>query len=324
MKDIIAWLNDALSTKGIVSNMSHYKASNREICATDGRLLACHPWPYDGAFMVPGAEFEKVLNRLPGQPKLTLNKDSVTLSSGRFRGTLEVLPLSDWDTAWAIGDAVEWQPIPKGLPGLLKVLRGFISDNAVQQWSLCIALEDGWAYATNNVAIAGAPCKGLEGTKALLPIWAIDFLMGRLEGLESWVWNPNYCAFRWKNGAWMRAQLIVGQFPEKAAQLIRDSHNEQPTQEITKEFRAAFERVAELAEDTVALYADRIESKFGKAVVEDGLECEVPANSEFSLWGAKFLLPALQVAQYWSPGAWPGAAPFKGPVVSGYVIGRRA
>lgn len=323
MKDIITWLNDALSTKGIVASMSHYKVSGQQICASDGRLLACHPWPYGGPFMVPGDEFEKVLNRLPGEPKLTVNEDSITLSSGRFRGTVETLPLEAWDY-WDAEDAIDWTPMPKGLPGLLRALRGFISDNAVQQWSLCIALEDGWAYSTNNVAIAGAPCKGLEGTKALLPIWAVDFLLSRLEGLESWVWTDKFCAFRWKNGAWLRAQLIVGQFPEKAASLIRESYQEKPTQRITKEFRTAFERVAELAEDTVALYADRIESRFGKATIQDGLECEVPANSDYSLWGAKFLLPALQAAEYWSPSAWPGAAPFKGPVVSGYVVGRRA
>lgn len=321
MKDCIGWLNAAICVKGITGGMNHYRVTQGEIRATDGRITAGYPWPYGGDFLVPGEEFEKVLNRMPTEPTLSVSAGRLTLRSGRFRGTVEILPPSEWNYPGC--EDAEWLPIPKQLIELLKVLKDFISDNAVQQWALCVALQDGWAFSTNNIAIAGAPCEGLGTIRALLPIWAIEFLTGRATDLTHWCWTNHYCGFRWKNGAWMRSQLIVGEFPAKAASLVQQAFKEKPSQKITKEFRIAFERVAELAEDTIAVYADRIESQFGKATVEDGITCEVPQEGDHSLWGAKYLLPALRVADSWSPGQWPNPVCFRGSLVSGYVVGRR-
>lgn len=323
MREIISWLNDALASKELVAGMNYYRAANGEIKATDGRITAAHPWPYKGEFLVPGEEFEKILSRCPNEPSLTvISPTELKLHSGRFHGTIKTLvPLQHWDYP-GIDDA-EWKPIPAQLIEVLKALRPFVSDNAVQNWALSVALQDGWAYATNNVAIGGAKCKGLNGVHALLPVWAIDFIINRTEALNHWCWTDNYVAFKWSNGAWMRSQLLVGTFPEKAMELVREAQKEKPTQVITDEFRNAFRQVAELAADTISIYPDRIESKFGKAVIVDGAESEVPEGVPCSIWGAKFLLPAIEVADSWSPAMWPKPAPFKGPLVSGYVVGRR-
>ena len=322
MHKTIRWLNEALSAKDLVTGMTYYRVKDKEIKATDGRLTASHPWPFGGEFLAPGAEFEKILRRMDGEPKIEIAENAIKLRCGRNSGTIQTLPLSEWDYPGV--EAAKWLPMPADLPQVLKALRPFISDNASQAWALCVALESGWAYATNNIALAGARCQDLGAIKALLPVWAIDFVLGRAEGLTHWSWSPNYVAFKWGNGAWMRSQLTIGQFPEKAAALVREAINEKPTQIVTDEFRTAFRQCAELTEDTVALYADHIESKFGKAEFAAGATCEVPEGSEFSLWGAKFLLPALDAATSWSPSVWPKPAPFKGPVVSGYVVGRKA
>lgn len=322
MQNIIAWINEALASKDIVTGMNYYRVKAKEIKATDGRLTAAYPWPYDGEFLVPGVEFEKILRRMPTSPTITIDEQSVKLRCGKLSGTIQTLPLTEWDYPGV--DDIKWLPLPSGLMQVLKTLRPFVSDNASQSWALCIALEAGWGYATNNIALAGAACPSVGAIKALLPVWAVDFILGRTEGLTQWAWSDSFVAFRWGNGAWMRSQLVVGQFPEKATSLVRDAVNEKTSQKITDEFRTAFRACAELAEDTVALYVDRIVSKFGKAEFDVGAICEVPPNSEFSLWGAKFLLPALEAADSWSPGVWPKPAPFKGPIVSGYVVGRKA
>lgn len=325
MKTSLKWLNEALSSKDLVTGMTHYRVQAGTIRATDGRITASHPWPSTKEeFLVPGQEFEKVLGRMPDNqsPTIAVGEDNIKVKSGRFSGTIRTMPLTEWNYPGV--DDAKWAKVPTGLLDLLEALRPFISDNAVQQWALCVALENGWAYATNNVAIAGAPCAGLKGISALLPVWAVDFVLGRRHDLLEWAWTENYVAFRWKNKAWMRSQLIVGKFHERAAQLVQAAFKEKPSQKISPEFRAAFERVAELAEDTVTVYADRVVSNFGKAIIEDGIKCQVPKEIGHSLWGAKFLLPALTAADAWSPGVWPEPAPFKGPIVSGYVVGRRA
>ena len=207
----------------------------------------------------------------------------------------------------------------------MKALRPFVAEDAnLPAWARSIALENGWAFATNNIVIAGAPCSELGECKLLLFSRAVDFLLNRLEGLESWTWDDNFVAFRWGNGAWMRTQLIVGQFPEKAIELVHSAGREKTTQPITSDFLEALDRVANLASDTVLIYADRIEAAFNKAVVEEGVKSKTPKGAECSIWGARFLLPALQAAESWSPDRWPERVPFKGSIVSGYMVGRRA
>lgn len=121
----------------------------------------------------------------------------------------------------------------------------------------------------------------------------------------------------------MRAQLVIGRFPEKAADMVRQAYDSEPTQEITEDFKVAFEHVAALAEDTIKIYADRIESKFKRSVIEAAVSCEVPQGKECSIWGARFLVPVIAQASHWSPGLWPQPSPFRGPHCAGFVIGRR-
>jgi hypothetical protein len=179
------------------------------------------------------------------------------------------------------------------------------------------------------------------GVQALLPSYAVDFLLRRVDGLESWAWSENYVAFKWASGAWVRSQLVIGRFPERAASLVREAYDAQPSQEITDDFRAAFADVAGLAEDTIRIFSNRMESKFKKSMVMAPCECEVPPAQEItvidsrgqqvkqaqgggvSIWGAAILAPVIAQATHWQPSAWPKPAPFRGDNVAGFVVGRK-
>ncbi len=323
MKDVIKWLNAAIASgKETGGGMTYYKINEKTISASDGKLTACYPWKWGGKFFVPGKEFEKVLNRLPGEPQIVESDGAIKLKSGRFSGTIETMKLTEWDYP-GVANA-KWQKLPKGFVDLLTVLRPFISEEAgVAGWGNCIALDGGWAYATNNIAIAGSECCELGKCQALLPSWAIDFLISRQEGLNEWVWDESFMAFRWSNRAWMRTQLVVGKFPEKAAGMVQEACKAKTTQKVDDTFRAALERIGDLAEDTISIYSNRIEAKFGKARVEDGVQCEVPKGQECSIFGARYLLPVLKAAESWSPSTWPAPSPWKGKGISGYVVGRK-
>lgn len=322
MKASLKWITDALSAKDITQGMSHYKISGKQIYATNGRIIAAHPWPGDGEYIVPGEEFEKILQRMPEDPKIVVGENGITVRSGRYHGSINTLDKTRW--AYPGVEDAAWHPVPSALLPAIKALRPFVSDNAIQAWATCIALENDWLYATNNIALGGVPCPGLGPVMALLPSWAVDFLTARESGLAAWAWTANYVAFKWDNGAWMRSNLVVGQFPERAAALVRSAHNEKPTQVITEEFREAFRSVAGLAEDTIEVHANKLVARFKQADIVADITSEVPPGATCSIWGATFLVPALQAATSWSPGVWPKPAPFKGDVVCGYIVGRKA
>lgn len=321
MRDALRWIKGALTSKDVDAARIMYKLSQSEIRAANGRLIAGHPCETGADFLVPGVEFEKILDRLPGDITIKPVENGVRLRSGVFSGTINTLLLDKW--SYPDVDGAVWHDVPAGLLNVLDTLRPFISDNATQRWATCVALEHGWAYATNNIAVVGCPLPGAN-MMALLPVWAVDFVLARRNGLRQWAWAENYVAFRWENEAWMRSSLVVGQFPERAAGMIREALSVKTSTMITDKFRQAFIQVAEMAEDTVLLYKDRIVSRYKQAEVCAEVACSVPGDAECSIWGAEYLLPAIKVADSWSPEQWPKPAPFKGKMICGYVIGRRA
>jgi len=320
MKEVISWLNAAIASgKDAAGGMTYYKVNGKTISATNGDITACAPWRWGGKFFVPGQEFEKILNKLPGEPEIIEGENEIKLKSGRFSGTIQTLKLSEWKYEGI--DKAKWQKLPKGFVAILTALRPFISEDGVP-WAQSIAFDNDWVYATNNMVIAGSACQ-VGKCQALLPTQAVDFLLSRTDGLIEWTFDAHFMAFRWANGAWMRTQLVVGKFPENAAGLIRKSEKAKPTQKIDDDFREAVGRIGELAEDTMAIFKNRIEAKFGKAVVEDGIKCEIPKGQLCSIFGAKFLIPMLKVAEVWQPSLWPEPVPWRGKNISGFIVGRR-
>jgi hypothetical protein len=324
MREALDWIKGAIATRGIIEENTFYKIDNSEIKATNGKLTAGHPMETGCDVLVPGEEFEKVVQRLTGDIKITPMENAIQLRSGRFSGTIKTLNLDRWSYPGV--ENIDWQPIPDGLLEALAELRPFVSDNALQAWATCIALEQDWAYATNNVAIAGCLVPGMPaGMMALLPVWAVDFVLARKPGLKAWAWTEHCVAFQWHNEAWMRSVLVVGRFPERAASMVREAVHAKTTMTVTENFRQVFLEVAELAEDTILIYGDRIVSRFKQAEISaDDIKCTVPKDAECSIWGASFLAPAIKVAESWSPDAWPKPAPFKSKRICGFVVGRKA
>lgn len=324
MQDAVDWITDALSKKNIAKEMTHYRVENGEIRATDGRLVAGHPFPHPGPFLVPGAEFEKILRKFAVQPTIEVGEGNVVLKTSRARGTIQTLPLDKWDYGNINEDA--WEDVPEGLVPTLRDLLPFVSDNATQPWALGIALNHGYAYATNNVALAGVRCPMLGEIAAILPVWAAQFVCDREEGLVEWCWTDHYLAFRWSNGAWMRSQLIDATFPDQAIQMILSAEQAVPSFAISTEFRALLDRAASLSDGLLHITSSGVKGSFGHATYEEDSEDSSTFESLGDLdtmWSSKYLLPVIKVAQHWSPEDWPKSK-FRGERIFGWIAGRRS
>lgn len=287
--------------------------------ATDGRIVAGHPIDLDGEFLVPGKELEAILKRLKDEPKVKLEDGRVVLRAGRFSGSLEVLPPSEW--AFDNLDQPTWQKFPEKLVAIFRDLRPFVSENAVHRWSIGIAIDDGWCYASNNVVLAGCKFPEARGLEYLVPIWAVDFILGHSAGLSHWALETNCMMFRWENGAWMRSTLIEGKFPEKAGELIRSV--EPGSQRITPDYREAITRIGELSETAITIYADRVEGRTAKAVIREELQSETPPGGS-SVWSNTAMVDLVKVASNWSPSKWPQPVSFQGERVQGVIAGMLA
>lgn len=322
MKQALAWVKDALAANDMLQYLTHYLVKDRFIFASNGRLLAAHPFPFDGTFLVPGAEFEKVLGAAK-DPVLTLEGGIVHIKSGRFKGRIRTVDASTWPLETqpeALTDD-QWND-PTDLPEALKRLRPFVSDNATQPWATCIGLHPGYGYATNNIVIARTKIPSATAS-VLLPSWAVDFVLSRAAGLNGWATTPEALWFSWENNAWLKAQAVIGDFPPQAAAILQKSGR--PTHEITPGWKEAFNRVASLVSDgDLYLEAKQIAGISGESMnIEDEGDNPMPEGVERTVWDPKFLAPVIAVATHWNPAAWPSPAVFMGDKIGGVVLGRR-
>lgn len=318
----LRWLNAAISSKGVVEAMTHYRVAEGEIWATDGRITAGTPCDIDGAYLVPGSEFEKVLSRMTEEMEIQQGDSSITLKSGRFRGTIATLPLDLW--GWPGCPDVRWEPMDTETLDIIDALRPFMSDNATRPWAAAIGLQGGWAFATNNVAVAGVALPSPPAKPASLPLWAVDFVLPRRAGIEGWFVGDDYVGFLWEDGSWMRSQVYTVQFPDLLFELVEHSASEECAEVITAEWFDAYNRVADFVEHDGPIRMGDVEMVAGykNATIAEEMPTAVPSGRDATLWTAKYLTPVLDHATEWDPTRYPEPCPWRGPLLHGYVLGR--
>lgn len=321
MKDAVEWVRTARSNKTLSPNYQHYLIKDLFLHATDGRMTVGYPFPVDGLFCPQADPFTKLVDRLPDPIFLVAEDDDyIALKSGRQRGKVKCMDATEW--LYPLIDA-PWLPISQRLLPALRQLRPFVSDNAAQPWALCVELHGNCIYATNNIAAVIAPDIDLDQVDtALLPYWAIDFLLAHEEGLVDWCHGSGYLGFRWQNGAWMRTQQVDATYPrQQITEVINKcGYAKHP---ITEEWRAAFAELANLVDDYVYFMPDKMLGS------EKDLDAEVEMATPtpelgFSHWSIRYLKPVLEMATHWEPTTYPSPSPFRGDGIVGIVIGRQA
>lgn len=318
MRASVHKVRDALATKDIVTSLTGYLVKDGTITASDGRSIACSDFPFDGEFLVPGLEFEKILERMPNDPAIVVEDHYITIKSGRFRGRIQTLPM---DAVQYSAPDGKWETPPERLVAALRIIRPFISEDGTHIWSVSVCLCKDYILTTSNVVLAQCGVKGLKGDGQLVPAAVVDFVLQRKEKLSGWQLTDNYVAFQWEDGSWVKSQLIAAKYPESAFKLLENLNK--PKWEIKAPWKQAFYMVAGLAEDEIRLYADRITGGRGHAEVEHDAETPVPESNEYSSWSVRHLEPVLDVATHWQPELWPNPATYTGPGIRGLIIGRR-
>jgi hypothetical protein len=320
MRDAIKWLNDAVSSTSIVDAYSSYQFTTDRITATDGRLLACYPIANDFTARIPGKELERIVKASPGEPKLNLDGDFVYVRSGRFNARIPAV-VADLNGPFEVEP--EWSEIPDGLLNAMRKVRPFVSADASHMWAMGLIIQNGFCMATNNAVLAGAHSAINTAVDVVVPVWALDFILGGREDVNGWAISPEWIAFRWPSGAWMRSVLIDSTMPANVMSMFMRAMSAEPAHEITKEFRESYNRMAKLADTYIDICSDHIAIQYnGSEAVEIAACPALPAGMR-TRWSSRFLTPVMAVATHWDPTGYPKAAPWKGEGIIGLVAGRQ-
>ena len=322
MREAARKVRSALSKQDLSPNLTHFLVHDGCIAASNGRMVAATPFPSAESFLVPGEEFVTLIERLDGDIKITLTDSRVSFSAGKMRGSLATLPLDLM--YYQIPDKSLWLPAPTNFLVALKLVRPFISDNATRPWSLCASLQDGRILASNNIALVEAACPGLTGSGALLPCWAVDYVLSHPSDLKAVQFHPTFACFMWQDSSWMRTSLVEDGFPGRAVEML--SNITTPDFAITSEWSSAYNKIAGLSEGRITITPEKI---IGEREKDNGaqfvVEYDVPSASPaggISYWNPKFLTPVIECATHWDIAAWPNAAGFVGEGIRGVISGR--
>lgn len=292
------------------------------IAASSRYMTAAAPFPWDGAAVVPGREFEEVLSRAPSDATFALDGAKLVIRSGRFRAEVR-LPKAEGVLVPPAPEGVESLPIDAATLARFEVLSAFISDDPNPPWMNALILQRGRASACGPNAVVYAYASIPDfGSDALIPKRALCAVLTAKEPPSRVLLEATRATFFWADGAWLASSLVDGKVPGAIDRLAEKAAVAATPPEITAEWREAFVRVAGFAADEVAVYADRIVASKGEATVEDAAESEVPAGRDASKWHKPVLDLVVANASGIDFAAYPAPAAFVGPVVRGLVTGR--
>ena len=219
MRDTLNLVRGAVSTKDLLPVLTHFHIYEGRVQGGNGRIAIDAPCPELAGFdcTVPAERFLKAVDACDGEPKLKLTDGGkLTVSKGKFRATLPLAKHEDFPRTAEVPKVNSFLDSVK-LPALLPLLRGlypFLGEDASRAWSCGAFLNGGYAWATNNVALARKPCPVFQNT--VLPIFAIDELLRIGQEPTSIQSDENALWFYFEGGWWMRCQKLAGEWPDVA------------------------------------------------------------------------------------------------------------
>lgn len=315
MKDTLHLVRGSVSTKDFVPVLQCFHFYNGRVQGQNGRIAIDAPFPAIGDFTVPAERFLKAVDACDGAPTVTLTDGGkLSVKKGKFRAVLPLGAHSSFPLAVKDGDILA---TGGGFLPMLRKLRPFISDDASRPWSNGILLRDGYAYATNNVIMARVPFAWDFGD-INLPVYAVDELLRIGEEPTTLLLKPEAITFE-LGDAWLRAQLLAGEWPDVAARMEALEHGIP----VPEGLAAAIEKVLPFCPDPKM--PEIVFSKDGVSTAE-GDHCAAVEGMALpdGRYRAEVLLAVLAVAKTMDLAAHPAPIGFCGNGIEGIFVGLRA
>lgn len=207
----------AVSTRDLLPILTHFCFYPGSKCTRmqggDGRVAIDSPCPEVGQLnvTVPAEKFIKAVEGCGGEPKLELDGDKLRVKKGRFRVSIPTLKSDDYPRVFCPDAQV--LKVPANLVGVLRQIREFVSTDASKVWATGVQIRDGFAAATNNVAIVRMPLEW--DAEVNIPTALLDELI-RLGQPAGYSIVGNHLTFYYNTGVWLWGATLIEQFPDLA------------------------------------------------------------------------------------------------------------
>lgn len=245
----------------------------------------------------------------------SVTKDFLRLKNGPL--TVRVRKVQtpvDYDRITMPKSAANQRCVDFGLLAALQAVRPFISDDASRPWGMSVLLKNGYAWATNNLALVRSPLKIpalLEGVK--LPAPAVHFLCDFPE-LGHYHIDEQARIVITLDKALVRFPQSRPEWPDVDRFFAKMAKN---LAEVPEELRTATEVVRKFTDHFVSLSAEKVESK--NEALES--EYEIEFKKGIGRFNAKLLSLILSVTTHADFSFYPEPIFFRGERIEGTAAG---
>lgn len=202
----------AVATKDLLPVLKSIHSYNGRLQGCNGRVTIDAPCvELEGKeFTVGCVPFLKAVDACSGEPELVFEPQRITVKRGTFKAVLPLEEHAEFPRQEPTGQ--EGVKLTGALLPALRTLQPFVSDDASRPWACGILFRGGYAFATNNIVVAGLPA--VEFPMSLnLPGFLIDELLRLgLEPLRIQA-TSDAITFHLPGGAWIKGQLLSADWP---------------------------------------------------------------------------------------------------------------
>jgi len=317
MKDALKFVKGAVGKKDFVPALKHVNINNGVIQSFNGSIALSSPINFKHNVAPRALEFIRAVEKCGDEPQISITKaQRLKVASGSFKVFINLL-----DTVYpSVEPEGEIYDCELDLIEALTALAPFISKDASRPWSRGIIIRNGYAYATNNVALVCYTKPVKFPCDIIIPKECVDELLRIRQPVRTVQMNNNSVTFHFDNDRWLRTNLIDSNAPDFYPVLGKCDYNSvTPIQEDLGEKLERIKSFSDSKEPVITLKSD--------GMFTSQIEGEGAHDSEYSFPLAVFryepLALVLSVATHWNLSYYPQACPFTGPNISGVIIGMR-
>lgn len=207
---VVKLVRSVVAERDLIPVMTHFHLYEGRIQGTNGKLTLDAPWTdylREDSINVPAEPFVKAFETM-ADPHPSLTERHLHLSEGKMRVriplSVDAYPRCERPTG---GNRVD-----DDLLRTLRAIRPFISEDASRPWACGALVQDGWAYATNNIVMVRQRLEG-DYDDFTLPGFAIDQLGRCDKGILEISIRENAIGFELEDDIWMESTRYAEQWP---------------------------------------------------------------------------------------------------------------
>lgn len=299
-------------------------AELRQVLFADGRLSAFNGiyqyqahsgLPREERFAISEQRLASALQSCTEELQVTSTKEFLKLKNGPFTVRLRKIETQRVLERISIPKQAATQK-PTGLQAALRLVREFISTDASRPWSTAALLKEGYAWATNNLALVRVPVTipaALEGIK--IPVPVVEFLCS-LPSLDHFHIDSVGQLIFASGRALVRFPQAQADWPD-LAKFFDKMPKELPP--LPPEMRRAASQVGKFADRFVSVEQLKVEGKSESMETE----YEVDLEKGKGLYNSKLLSLIVAHATHADFSFYPEPIFFKGDGIEGTAVGMK-